>query len=89
MVNRSDITESRKWGIYSTTNLLFKTYFKVRSSRSDTRHIAHAPLAQLNRPVKECAASSSRVGSGHTCLDALPSFASSNLQVLPGCDCLS
>lgn len=24
------MSESRKWGIYSTTNLLFKTYFKVR-----------------------------------------------------------
>lgn len=23
------IEESRKWGIYNTTNLLFKTYFKV------------------------------------------------------------
>lgn len=23
--------ESRKWGIYNTTNLLFKTYFKVQT----------------------------------------------------------
>lgn len=27
--SRSPIEESRKWGIYSTTSLLFKTYFKV------------------------------------------------------------
>lgn len=26
---RAPIEESRKWGIYETTNLLFKTYFKV------------------------------------------------------------
>lgn len=25
-----NMEESRKWGIYNTTNLLFKTYFKVR-----------------------------------------------------------
>ena len=35
VVTRSEITESRKWGIYSTTNLLFKTYFKVRWAMSD------------------------------------------------------
>ena len=29
--DRSELTESRKWGIYSTTNLLFKTYFKLNS----------------------------------------------------------
>ncbi|KPI44322.1 uncharacterized protein AB675_8611 [Cyphellophora attinorum] len=29
--DRSDLSESRKWGIYSTTNLLFKTYFKLNS----------------------------------------------------------
>ena len=27
---RAPLEESRKWGIYYTTNLLFKTYFKVR-----------------------------------------------------------
>lgn len=26
---RAPLEESRKWGIYNTTNLLFKTYFKV------------------------------------------------------------
>lgn len=29
MSKRAPIEESRKWGIYNTTNLLFKTYFKV------------------------------------------------------------
>jgi COP9 signalosome complex subunit 12 len=29
--DRADLHESRKWGIYSTTNLLFKTYFKLNS----------------------------------------------------------
>lgn len=29
--DRADLSDSRKWGIYSTTNLLFKTYFKLNS----------------------------------------------------------
>ncbi|KAJ5574589.1 PCI/PINT associated module [Penicillium hetheringtonii] len=29
--DRAPIEESRKWGIYNTTNLLFKTYFKINS----------------------------------------------------------
>ena len=29
--DRSPIEESRKWGLYYTTNLLFKTYFKLNS----------------------------------------------------------
>ncbi|KAL1854585.1 COP9 signalosome (CSN) subunit [Paecilomyces lecythidis] len=29
--DRAPIEESRKWGIYETTNLLFKTYFKLNS----------------------------------------------------------
>ncbi|KAE8396642.1 hypothetical protein BDV23DRAFT_143230 [Aspergillus alliaceus] len=29
--DRASIEESRKWGIYNTTNLLFKTYFKINS----------------------------------------------------------
>ncbi|OJJ47788.1 hypothetical protein ASPZODRAFT_131358 [Penicilliopsis zonata CBS 506.65] len=29
--DRAPIEDSRKWGIYSTTNLLFKTYFKLNS----------------------------------------------------------
>lgn len=28
--DRASIEDSRKWGIYNTTNLMFKTYFKVR-----------------------------------------------------------
>lgn len=30
--DRSDITESRKWGVYGVINLLFKTYFKLNSA---------------------------------------------------------
>ncbi|KAJ5219282.1 PCI/PINT associated module [Penicillium cinerascens] len=29
--DRAPIEESRKWGIYNTTNLIFKTYFKINS----------------------------------------------------------
>ena len=29
--DRSELTDSRKWAIYSSTNLLFKTYFKLNS----------------------------------------------------------
>ncbi|OQD72977.1 hypothetical protein PENDEC_c017G00355 [Penicillium decumbens] len=29
--DRAPIEESRKWGIYNTTNLIFKTYFKLNS----------------------------------------------------------
>lgn len=29
--DRAELTDSRKWGIYSATNLLFKTYFKLNS----------------------------------------------------------
>jgi COP9 signalosome complex subunit 12 len=31
LTDRAELTESRKWGIYSTANLLFKTYFKLNS----------------------------------------------------------
>lgn len=39
--DRAELTESRKWGIYSTTNLLFKTYFKL-SSISLTKNVLRA-----------------------------------------------
>lgn len=32
LTDRAEITESRKWGIYSIINLLFKTYFKLNSA---------------------------------------------------------
>lgn len=32
LADRSDITESRKWGVYGVINLLFKTYFKLNSA---------------------------------------------------------
>ncbi|KIX00800.1 uncharacterized protein Z518_09865 [Rhinocladiella mackenziei CBS 650.93] len=41
LTDRSEMTESRKWGIYSTTNLLFKTYFKLNSI-SLTRNVIRA-----------------------------------------------
>lgn len=31
-VARSDLLESRKWGVYAVINLLFKTYFKLNSA---------------------------------------------------------
>ncbi|PYI36657.1 COP9 signalosome complex subunit [Aspergillus indologenus CBS 114.80] len=31
LTDRSSIEESRKWGVYDTTNLLFKTYFKLNT----------------------------------------------------------
>ncbi|RAL17575.1 protein csn12 [Aspergillus homomorphus CBS 101889] len=31
LTDRSPIEDSRKWGIYDTTNLLFKTYFKLNT----------------------------------------------------------
>ncbi|RAH45744.1 protein csn12 [Aspergillus brunneoviolaceus CBS 621.78] len=31
LTDRSPIEESRKWGVYDTTNLLFKTYFKLNT----------------------------------------------------------
>lgn len=39
--DRAELSESRKWGIYSTTNLLFKTYFKLNSI-SLTRNVIRA-----------------------------------------------
>lgn len=39
--DRAELAESRKWGIYSTTNLLFKTYFKLNSI-SLTRNVIRA-----------------------------------------------
>ena len=34
----TEITETRKWGVYSSANLLFKTYFKVCSASSRKTH---------------------------------------------------
>ena len=42
--DRSDLAESRKWAIYSTTNLLFKTYFKLNSI-SLTKNVLRALAA--------------------------------------------
>lgn len=39
--DRSDLSDSRKWGIYSTTNLLFKTYFRL-NSLSLTKNVIRA-----------------------------------------------
>ena len=45
--DRSDLSESRKWGLYSTTNLLFKTYFQL-SSISLCKNVLMAINAQSN-----------------------------------------
>ncbi|KAL9116103.1 MAG: hypothetical protein Q9227_000472 [Pyrenula ochraceoflavens] len=66
--DRSPIQESRKWGIYSTTNMLFKCYFQLNSI-SLTRNVLRAlgasssdlpPLSNeayteaIFRPLSEC-----------------------------------
>ena len=47
---RAPMDESRKWGIYNTTNLLFKTYFRVWPIGS---------LLLMLRPNSDCIAKSS------------------------------
>lgn len=50
--DRAPIEESRKWGIYETTNLLFKTYFKLNQvglSKSVLRAL-HASSADIPQP---------------------------------------
>ena len=57
-VNSAPMEDSRKWGLYYTTNLLFKTYFKLnsisltrnilralRASSSDLPPLSHFPTA--------------------------------------------
>ncbi|KAJ5183393.1 hypothetical protein N7492_001009 [Penicillium capsulatum] len=43
--DRAPIEESRKWGLYNTANLLFKTYFKINSV-SLTKNLLRAISAQ-------------------------------------------
>lgn len=45
---RAPLDESRKWGIYYITNLLFKTYFKLNSA-SLSRTILASLAAYNNR----------------------------------------
>ena len=59
--DRSDLSESRKWGIYSTTNLLFKTYFRLNSIslcanvlRALTASAADIPPLQLFPAAHRC-----------------------------------
>ncbi|EEA21623.1 COP9 signalosome (CSN) subunit [Talaromyces marneffei ATCC 18224] len=52
--DRAPIEESRKWGIYETTNLLFKTYFKLNQvglSKSVLRAL-HASSADIPEPFQ-------------------------------------
>lgn len=51
--DRSDLTESRKWGIYSTTNLLFKTYFKLNSISLTKNVIRALAAAEADLPPIE------------------------------------
>ena len=67
--DRSDITESRKWGVYGVINLLFKTYFKLNS-------------ASLARTILKALAS---YRGDMPTLDKIPLVAKSDLQVLRGC----
>ena len=51
--DRSELTDSRKWGIYSTTNLLFKTYFKLNSISLTKNVIRALAAAQDDLPPLE------------------------------------
>jgi COP9 signalosome complex subunit 12 len=51
--DRSELTDSRKWGIYSTTNLLFKTYFKLNSISLTKNVIRALGAAQDDLPPLE------------------------------------
>lgn len=51
--DRSELTDSRKWGIYSTTNLLFKTYFKLNSISLTKNVIRALSAAQDDLPRLE------------------------------------
>jgi len=49
-MRRAPLEESRKWAIYYTTNLLFKTYFKVPYPFADIFLIVHANLMYTAEP---------------------------------------
>jgi COP9 signalosome complex subunit 12 len=51
--DRAELHESRKWGIYSTTNLLFKTYFKLNSISLTKNVIRALQAAQEDLPPLE------------------------------------
>lgn len=51
--DRAPLENSRKWGIYDTTNMMFKTYFKVRNSSIYWGCILTALVAQFHRPLQE------------------------------------
>lgn len=53
---RSEITQSRKWGIYSTTNLMFMTYFKVGADQVVEEVLADPSPVELYRSFEESTA---------------------------------
>jgi COP9 signalosome complex subunit 12 len=48
--DRSELTDSRKWGIYSTTNLLFKTYFQLNSIALTKNVLRALAAAEVDLP---------------------------------------
>ncbi|KAL8754269.1 MAG: hypothetical protein Q9184_005159 [Pyrenodesmia sp. 2 TL-2023] len=51
--DRAPIEESRKWGLYHTTNLLFKTYFKLNSISLSKNCLRALEAARADMPPME------------------------------------
>ncbi|KAL8938415.1 MAG: hypothetical protein Q9211_003218, partial [Gyalolechia sp. 1 TL-2023] len=51
--DRAPIEESRKWGLYHTTNLLFKTYFKLNSISLSKNCLRALQAAKSDMPPME------------------------------------
>ncbi|KAI4125295.1 MAG: hypothetical protein LQ338_004341 [Usnochroma carphineum] len=51
--DRAPIEESRKWGLYYTTNLLFKTYFKLNSVSLSKNCLRALEAARTDMPPME------------------------------------
>ncbi|KAL8720789.1 MAG: hypothetical protein Q9225_002384 [Loekoesia sp. 1 TL-2023] len=51
--DRAPIEESRKWGLYYTTNLLFKTYFKLNSISLSKNCLRALQAAKTDMPPME------------------------------------
>ncbi|KAL9028441.1 MAG: hypothetical protein Q9196_003202, partial [Gyalolechia fulgens] len=52
-LSRAPIEESRKWGLYHTTNLLFKTYFKLNSISLSKNCLRALQAAKSDMPPME------------------------------------
>ena len=52
-MSRAPLEESRKWGLYYTTNLLFKTYFKLNSIGLSKNILRALSASRTDMPVLE------------------------------------